>query len=138
MRAINHAAVLWSGCCWLRWDCIRVVRQLVFNMKPIASRIDNRRRHEDHEIFLRRFIGLAPEKAPQQRNVSQDRDFVLGLADILTNQTAEHHRLAIPDYGAGDDLPDLEFWQRQHRRKRRADGASRDGLSLGTNGPGSS
>src|SRR5690606_8470334 len=57
-----------------------------------------------------RLRALPPEEHAQQRDVAEDRDFVLARRRPVAHQPADHHRLLIAndDLGLGDALADRD------------------------------
>src|SRR5262245_54066089 len=62
---------------------IRVERHLLFRMHSVAGRINDRRRHKNHQVLLARTRGFAPEEPPQKRQIAKDRNLVLNLRSVF-------------------------------------------------------
>src|SRR6185369_17589841 len=80
-------------------------------MHRISRRVSNGRGHENDQVP---FLGggrFAPEEPPEQRKVSEKRDFVFDFLDVFRNQTAKHNRLTVPNRNRSDHLAQPEFRQ---------------------------
>ena len=77
---------------------------VLVGMHSIASRVDDGRRNEDHEISFQTLKRLAPEHAANPRQVTQDGYLVLDLGNRLAEQSTNYDRLPIPNIDTGCDL----------------------------------
>src|SRR6266852_5033855 len=116
----------------LRRNRIWIEGHFVVGMKAIPRWIDNRRRYKNNQVLLARRTRLTAEQTSYERQISEDGDLVFEFGDIFGNQTAQHHRLAIPDDCAGRDLTKPEVRQRQlgPQRNSGTTGPTANGLSL--------
>src|SRR6476661_8800780 len=84
-------------------------------MHVIASRVNDRRSNEDHEVALAGSGRFAAEETADEWQVTQNRQFVFDLGQVFADEAAEHHGLTVPNDGAGDDLAQAETRERQGR-----------------------
>src|SRR5689334_16198883 len=98
---------------WLARNRVLCERHFIQGMHGVSRRIDNRRRDENHQVSLVGGAGFRPESPPDNRKIAQQRNLVFDLGDVLRDQTAKNHCLAIPHDGAGGDLPQSQVRQWQ-------------------------
>src|SRR5262245_30646347 len=95
-------------------------------MHRISRRVCNGRSHENDQVP---FLGggrFAPEESPEQRKVSEKRNFVFDFLDVFRNQTTEHNGLTVPNRDRSHHLSQPEF------RQWRGGGENRSGTASGS------
>src|ERR1043166_1297131 len=76
----------------------------------ISRGVDQARGYEDQQIALIAHGGLAAEQAACDRNVTEKRNLIVEFLDVLTDQSAQHDRLTVPDHDARREITAGEQW----------------------------
>jgi len=85
----------------------------------MAVRIDDRRRHHQHDLRVVRLPRIAAEEMPGLRHVRQRPPHrIVDAAFILSSPAAEDHRLAVPEVDGGARLLNPEVRERELGRER--------------------
>src|SRR5215211_833047 len=91
-----------------RFNDVFTLLQLVYRVHQLPTRINQTCCYKDDEVPLHVLFRVRPEETSHDRNIANDGGAILCLLHILTHQTAENNRLAIPDAHARGHLTSAE------------------------------
>src|ERR1043166_6633870 len=80
----------------------RLLDRLTVNW--VSCGVDPARGHEDQQVALVGPGGLAAEQAACDRNVAEERNLIVEFLNVLTDQSAQHDRLTVPDHDARREI----------------------------------
>ena len=71
--------------------------------------LHNRRRNEDEQIGFLPRLGIGAKEITKDRDIAQNGDLGIAVADVILHQTAQDQRVAARDHDPGLNFTDVVF-----------------------------